>query len=231
VARAEGLRALGGAAMKRWMLVLVGLGLALCVGGASYAVPPAYCGELGNPEEPALRPYKAFFQGLRALFDRSHEALREGNTKMPVIGSVEVVRGMRRGAIDCVEYTYRSVAGSLPPRADEYKKAGSVNKYIDEDRDVTALVDFVSCGGVLFPVVKVVDNHAVKNETKVAARRDEFDQKRAARKEAAAKKVAALTEKERLEKCQEQYLGERATSIRPKHKKDPYKGNILKLAR
>lgn len=217
--------------MKRWM-VSAGLVAALCVCGASYAVPPAYCGKLGNPEEPALRPWKGMYQGVRALLNRQHEAFREGNAKLPVVGSVEVFRGGRRGVLDCVEITGRSVAGAVPPRGDEFKKQGKLNTSIESNEDGAFLVDFVSCGVVFFPVLLAVDRHAEKYEMKVVERQAKPEQWRAQRKEEAAKRAAAMTDGERVAQAQEAYLGKRAGEDRsPKKKHDPYKGNLLKLAR
>lgn len=85
-------------------------------------VKAAYEGRLGNPEEPALRPYKGIWRGVKALIRCPLEAVAEGNRKFPVLGTVEVFRGLRRGTIEFATNSYAGMAGSLPKEVDYRSK-------------------------------------------------------------------------------------------------------------
>ena len=120
------------------------LGVLSMMGLWADAVPPAYNGPLGNPEEPALRPYKWLFHGVKTLLHHPVARFNEGNSVLPGIGSLEVVRGAREGAVDFVESAYRGFIFSVPPQSQEYKRTGKANAFIDQDPLLSS--DFVSPG-------------------------------------------------------------------------------------
>ncbi len=106
--------------------------------------------ELLNPdlyytsvEEPALRPAKAFIRGLGSVVYNTVGSFVRGNENFPVVGSVEAFRGLRRGSIELVEGTYRSMAGSEPRRV---RELGPVNEYIEDDLFLHHASDTVTAG-------------------------------------------------------------------------------------
>ncbi len=228
--------------MKTLRQVLVVMVIAVLIGGASHAVPPQYVGPLGNPDEPALRPYKALWQGTKAIVHRSVKSFVQGNAKIPVLGSAETFRGVRRGVIDCAEYTYRSMQGSRPPRGQEYKAPGSMNDAIENDLFLRNISDFAAGGAVLeltlgeelaagaigiWTAQKAADHYPVQHEDKREAREDHAKEVREARKgrrEAAAKPARPESP---VERAQRRYLGKR----RVENKKPIGAGNLLELAR
>ncbi len=190
--------------------------------GAAFAVDPAYNGPMGNPEEPALRPVKNVWQGIKSLVYRPVRSFGKGNLKTPVLGSAEAFRGLRRGLVGCGELTVEGVLCSVPPRDDEYKELGKVNNILEEDIMLRNAADFVVSMGVFWPVQKVVDHYPVHNE----ARREAIERRaKAIRKiREKAEEEAEKREKSRVSRAQEAYLGDRAR-INDK----PFgKGNILK---
>jgi len=210
----------------------IGVILLVLTCAASYAVPPAYDGRLGNPEEPALRPYKAFWQGARAIVDRSKHSFVEGNMKFPLIGSVETFQGLRRGLVDCSEYTYRSMQGSLPPRGQEYKQPGKLNRVIEEDPALRNGADFVVGAGLLGPaqVGVTVTQKAVnrlsftdpeEREARREAAQDVWKARRARQREAAKPAYPVSP----VKRAQRRYLGDRAIN----NTKPRGTGNLLKL--
>lgn len=205
----------------RWFLMA---GLALCVMTGAYAVPPAYNGPLGNAEEPALRPYKAVWQGTKAIVHRTGKAFVNGNTKTPVLGTVEVGRGLRHGVVDGVEYTAKSVAGSPAPRGQEYKQQGAVNNVIDHDFCLRNVADCASTGVVYFPLQKAVDKYPVQSKDKQKDINKHARQVRATRKENAAKHRPFETQRDFARR---NYIGERANTNR----KPAGQGDLTRLAR
>lgn len=226
-------------AMTRIMQILLVAGILLGLGGTSAATPPAYEGPLGNPEEPALRPYKALWQGAKALVHRSSHCFVEGNLKTPVVGSVEVLRGVRQGAVDCLEYSYRGMQGSVPPRGDEYKQPGKANTVIEDDMLLRNASDLAVGIGVMrigsqagcaadalgaYAVQKGVDRWPVQGDVERQAQRKQAKLVRESRKAAAQKRQPAES---RVEKARRAYLGRRY----PVNRKANAAGSFLKLGR
>ncbi len=81
-------------------------------------------------EEPALRPYKSFINGVGAVGYQTVRSFAEGNEKLPVLGSVEALRGFRRGTFAMVEGTYKSMAGAP---AIDYRYLGQANTTIERE--------------------------------------------------------------------------------------------------
>lgn len=130
--------------MKRiiWMGVLASVLMVT----AAYAVPPAYQGPLGNDEEPALRPYKWLYQGLKAFLYQPVVSLRDGNLKTPGLGTVEVFRGLRRGMVELDEDLYRGLIFSAPPASSRWKELGAANKFIEGDVLLLHVADALAIG-------------------------------------------------------------------------------------
>lgn len=125
---------------------LVGLLAGTLVATVAWSIEPAYTGPMGNPEEPATRPYKAMYRGLKSLFVQPLRGFKRGNDKVPGIGSVEVFRGFRHGGIELIESTYTGMAGKLQP---EPKQLQTINTFIDDDRRLAALVDGATAAALI----------------------------------------------------------------------------------
>lgn len=132
----------------RLMLIIT-----LLVSITAQAVPPAYEGPLGNPEEPALRPYKWLFHGVLSLVAHPLEAFKDGNLKMPILGSVEVFRGFRRGAIELDESILRGLVFAPPPPRGSLTRVGYINTFLDDDPFLGHIADFLA-GGYLYGVAE-----------------------------------------------------------------------------
>ncbi len=112
------------------------------------AVPPAYNGPLGNPEEPALRPYKWMWRGFKALSYQTANAAKEGNLKTPILGTVETFRGFRKGIVEFDESVFRGMMGAIPPQAGNpdyrYDRLLKANQYIENDALLRNVADYVA---------------------------------------------------------------------------------------
>ena len=188
--------------------------LAFVCMSAAYAVGPAYFGPMGNPEEPAVRPYKWAWRGLKALGHQSVQAFEKGNLKTPMLGSIETLRGARKGAVELGESTFRGLMGTVPPPKGHYKGLGRVNTVIDDDLLLRNVADGFT---TIYPAQKVIDHYPVQDEDTQLAIEEKARAVRQARKEAARERARA----------RERYLGDRMVV----NKTAPYTGNLLKLAR
>ena len=99
----------------------------------------------GNREEPALRPYKGLWRGVKALTYNIVDSLNTGNRKFPGLGMVELGRGTRYGAIELGYSTYMGMAGSRPAPV---KSRSWPNDYLDSDWLLRNSADLV--GGAVF---------------------------------------------------------------------------------
>ena len=196
--------------------ITLALALIGAVGGAAYAEEKEQ--DWPKKEEPALRPYKALWRGVKAVVHHSKESFIEGNTTVPILGTVEVFRGVRRGGIELVTGTYQGMAGT-PPRPVE--AVGKTNQIIDADPALKLLTDVAVPMGLAATVTtthtalefgvgaavaqKVVDSDPL-------ADRFMEDDERA---------------DDRVADAQKRYVGERAEI----NKKKNGTGNLLELAR
>lgn len=116
--------------------------------GWAVAVPPAYTGHLGNPEEPALRPYKWMWRGFKALAYQTANHAKEGNLKTPILGTAEAFRGFRKGIVEFDESTFRGMVGAIPPQAGikeyEYDQLMKANRVIDNDVLLRNVADYIA---------------------------------------------------------------------------------------
>ena len=212
--------------MKR--LTLCALGAIILATGA-FAVEPAYTGPYGNVEEPALRPYKWAFSGIKSLFYHSGKSVADGNLKFPVLGTVELGKGVRTGGVELGESVFRGINfAPVPQDKDYYKDIHKANEKINKHRGSQEVADAVSTVGIFtlfgYPVQKLVDKYPVKDEEEIAAYKDEREKvkasKRAARKE---------RKESDLEIAQKRHIGDRASLGSKKSKGET--GNLLKLAK
>jgi len=219
---------------RTWNLIIA-LGVFLSAG--AYAVPAAYVGPMGNSEEPALRPYKWMLHGLKALAFQTVDAIDNGNRKTPILGTTEGLRGARRGAVEVGESCFRGLRFSAPPHAHAYRKTGSTNQVIDNDLLLRNVADYVFVsqllvwangheawrwGALIWTSQKVLDHYPAVGSVEQERMADKAKMARAMQAKAEAAKKP-MTRRE----AQAAYIGDRI----PQRKKDPYKGNILKLVR
>lgn len=92
---------------------------AVLVSASAYAVPPAYEGQFGNPEEPALRVIKWPWLGFKKLVVRTHEGLESGMAKESLCATGrEGAAGACAGSKIFVDHTARGlVYAPLPEKA------------------------------------------------------------------------------------------------------------------
>lgn len=117
--------------------------LALMVSGLAGAIEPAYRDQFGNPEEPALRPYKWFWRGLKALVYQTGKGFVDGNQDYPIIGTVYTFRGFRRGVVELERSMWLGMQGSNNrtwPQSN-YKETGPQNAFIESDPVVCFVAD------------------------------------------------------------------------------------------
>lgn len=192
--------------MKRLLTVtLAGVLLAATL-SAGAAVKPAYVGPYGNPEEPALRPYKWMWRGVKALFFQTGVHFRDGNLHTPVAGSTHALRGARKGTFELLESTFKgAVFAPVPPKGD-FKKLRAINTHIDESNGLYHLVDF-GFSWFLYPVILLVDEYPVHDDEEVAAMLDRHKDIREARRAGRAE----LPEGDAVKRAQRRYIGDRAS--------------------
>ena len=198
--------------MKRLMLMMMVLGAACLWAGAGQAVEPAYEGRFGNPEEPALRPYKWFWSGVRALGHQTKSAFVRGNMNTPFLGSVEGLRGVRKGTLELGESTYKG-AVFAPVEKKRHLETHKLNAKVDDDLALRNLSD-AAVTWYAYPMLKYVDHKPLENDEKVEIRLEAAEDVREIRKEAADARAAASRMKEdkdafRVRRAQERYVGGR----------------------
>lgn len=220
---------------------------AVLLGGLAWtqpaqAVEPAYVGRMGNAEEPALRPYKWMLHGVKSLFYQTGNSFVRGNMHFPILGTAETGRGLRRGAFEVVESTYRGSVFAIPPRGKgSYKELGSMNEYIEDDLLLRNTTDF-AFSLYAYPAMKYVDHYPLEDDEKVDIRLDRAEtireERRAAQKarnetrsrqEAEAAGAEEVEPESDVKRAQRHYIGERADYGKDKRKEG--RGNLLRLAR
>lgn len=194
--------------MKRAVLLMILA--ALLAPMAVRAVEPAYLGEYGNAEEPALRPYKWVWRGVQALFYQTGHGFAHGNMKTPILGTAETFRGLRKGTVELGESAYHGLAFAPAPRKGDFKKISTWNETIDNEKVRSNFSDLVF-SLYAFPVLKFVDKYPAENESRVQIRTERAKATREAQRKSAA----------------ERQLQNAATT----GKKDTGRGNLLKLAK
>lgn len=205
--------------------------LAICACSfTAHSVEPAYTGSFGNAEEPALRPYKWVWQGTKSLFYHTGNSFVRGNMNRPILGSPEVLRGVRRGTVNFGESVFNGLVFAPIPMKNEYKDFGKINQVLERDMLLRNTSDLAFSGGY-FISIKSNDWAPWDDDEIVQRRLDKAKQIRADRKAAQEAREAAR-EKEpqtRVERAQRAYLG--APENEKSSKKDEGRGNLLRLAR
>ena len=184
------------------------VGAMILATGWACAVEPAYTGQLGNAEEPALRPVKWVWHGAKALVYQTKQSFCHGNMSTPIYGTVETCRGVRRGTVELVESTYKGSVHAIPPHGDKgaCKRTQEANRVIEEDLLLRNVSD-AAFSWHLYPALKVLDHAPVEDEETVQNRELQAKEIRDARKEARPQPPADETDVERAQKA---YIGERA---------------------
>jgi hypothetical protein len=125
--------------MKMRLYAAVLLTAAACAGVAG-AVPPAYTGQHGNAEEPALRPVKWTWAGVTSLVKSTKDGLASGVEKNPASMVGEGAVGAVKGTGSLASGVGHGIVGApLPPKKDRkalsYEQAamimidGETNKF------------------------------------------------------------------------------------------------------
>lgn len=166
---------------------------------SAYAVPPAYQGPLGNDEEPATRPYKWLWRGVQAFVYQPIVSLGDGNRKTGGWGSFEAVRGFRKGSVELAESAFKGMIGTPVPPKDDFKKEGSVNRFINKEPLFSTIADGV--------IPKVVDAYPMNDETEQEELRQKVEKHKQAQAEAKKPVEVGLSERDAAQK---RYIGERA---------------------
>lgn len=212
--------------MFRILLVLLTLCIALPC--AADVVQPTYTGEYGNPEEPALRPYKWMVRGVKALFYQTGKGFADGNMATPVLGTVNTGRGLRKGTAEALESTWKGSMFAPVPEDRDYKELRNANIRIEDDPFWRNATD-AAFTWYLYPVLKFNDHYPVENEEKVLIRKQRAKVIRAERRAAWDARIEGTQPESKVRRAQIHYVGERATY--DLDKKQDYKGNILKLVK
>ena len=194
-----------------------------------YSVEPAYRGPLGNAEEPALRPYKWLYRGVKSFFYNTGDQLVDGNMHVPFVGSVQGLRGVRRGSVELGESLYRGGVYAPAPAADDYKRLGHLNTVIEDDMFLHNGSDFVF-SWYFFPAQKAVDCYPLEGDTKVEMRKESARAIRAERAAAWEARKSIDPNESDVKRAQRGYVGDRA-DLGNTSKSDSYRGNLMKLAR
>lgn len=212
------------------MRILIALGLLCATAATATAVEPAYTGQFGNAEEPALRPYKWVWHGTKAFFHHVGDAFVRGNMNRPILGSPEALRGVRKGSVDVGESTFRGLVFAPVPEKDAYKDLGQVNQILDDDMLLRNSSDF-AFSWTYFPAIKTNDWAPWEDDEIVERRLEKAEQVREDRREAQAAREEARTKEpeSRVDRAQRNYVGDRVDQGRKN--KDEGRGNLLRLAR
>lgn len=212
--------------MKRQVLVFTCMML-LALAGAADTVQSAYVGQFGNREEPALRPYKWMWHGLKSLVYQTGDSFQEGNMNFPVIGTVELGRGVRRGTAEFAESTWKGALFAVPPQGtgERCKELGRLNEMLESDMLSRNASDALFTW-YYFPVLKLVDHYPLKTDEEVDVQEEQARQTREARKAARPQPDPTKT---RVERAQKEYVPGRV-GLGTK-KSEEGRGNLLKLAK
>ncbi len=146
--------------MKKGLRVLISA-LILALSLTADAVPPAYIGPMGNLEEPAMRPYKWLWFGIKKLWQRPLQAIGQGDCRVPLFGALELTRGAERGVIELGESVYHGLVFAPPPKCYNYSGAGAVNAFIESDWLLDKVADTVAVTPI---VVNVLENVPLRSE-------------------------------------------------------------------
>jgi len=213
------------------MRVLTGvlIAAAAAISMPGYSVEPAYTGPLGNVEEPALRPYKWLYHGVKSLFYHTGDQFVAGNLHTPVLGSVQGLRGLRQGSVELGEGLYRGGVFAPVPGPRDYRRLSYLNTKIESDMLTRNGSDFLF-SWYFFPAQKFVDYYPLEGDTKVEIRQREAREIRAERNRARQARMVIDPKENDRKRAQRSYIGERA-DYGDQTKSKEYRGNLMKQAR
>jgi hypothetical protein len=192
--------------MKGVLRVVMLVLMCVVLSGSAFAVPAAYTGKMGNDEEPALRPYKWLWHGVKSFFHHPGARAYEGNARYPVIGLTGAGTGVVQGTIDLGESAAKGSVHAIPPQAGDYKNLGTANTYLAND---------IVFGPIVNAPLAIAG--AIENDPEAAQARQDAVLEKAAETRAARKagRQDSVQRKDSFEKARESYIGERA-HINPK---------------
>ena len=228
--------------MRASMRIAVGLLAIVMLAGSAFGVEPAYKGDFGNPEEPAMRPYKWAWRGLKALVWQTGKAFKDGNEAFPIVGSVYAFRGMRVGIVELERSYWRGMCGANN-RSVTYKETGKANDVIENDVLLRNVADGATAIGVtgmlagspgrleaaaLARDVVSVPGSAVKAGAVIYGGQKVLDRSTPVPEWKPVKEWGKNEETQSAKKAQKRYIGKRAEV---NNKRAKGKGNFLKGAR
>jgi len=206
--------------MKTYAAILL---LAMLCAGVADAVPPAYTGEFGNPEEPALRPLKWTYVGVKSLVQSTKDGLASGVEKDPASMAGEGALGAVKGTGSLVSSVGHGIVGApLPTRKEaktlSYEQAALVviDKETKKGAGEQACCESAECQKATEQPDPAAQFRKPAPSTVLPAERV-----------AAAKPT--LVEESRVEKAQHRYVPVQS-GYRTDHRSDG-KGNLLNLAK
>lgn len=104
--------------MRKKCLIIAVMGL--LAAGWAVCVPPASTDQLGNPEEPAMRPVKWAGWGVYSLMDETRKGFMKGAQCSPAAMVYETGAGILRGTASLIAHVAKgSVYAPLPERSDQ----------------------------------------------------------------------------------------------------------------
>lgn len=195
-------------------LVLITLGL---ISGLAAAVEPAYKGQFGNPEEPALRPVKWCWHGTKALFHHTFIHFRDMRKNGLKDSVGETPRGLRRGAVDFAQAAYKGSVHARLPEKKAYRELSHWNQMLERQ-------EFMQHGAISKEMEKSDSREtgldaASRPATVAAPTGGEMERETVS--------PATLRPVSRVERAQRDYLGARKQT----YESSSGRGNLLRLAR
>ena len=203
--------------MKAMIVALAITAVLVCASG--YAVPPAYEGKFGNPEEPALRVIKWPWLGFKKFVGSTHEGLKSGMDKESLSATgQDGATGAVKGAGTFVDHTAKGlIYAPLPDKE-------SLNKTVTyEDRAMAYIEKMTkSASG---EQTEAADGCA---ETSACCSEDAVSQDEGIKEVKEEKYLSSKIEESDVEKAQRRYVPLRASA---RDRVWSGGGNLLKLAR
>ena len=120
--------------MNKVMWISLALFLSVALAGMAWAAdktPKDPNQDWEKHPEPALQVYKTTGRGIHALVYQSLRSLKEGNERLPILGSVMVVEGIGTGLVELGTSMYTGMAGSKPHRP--YNQLSRPNRVLNTD--------------------------------------------------------------------------------------------------
>ena len=120
--------------MNKVMWVPLALFLCVAVAGTAWAADAAPKDPNQDWEkypEPALQVYKTTGRGIHALVYQSLRSLKEGNERLPILGSVLIFEGVGTGLVELGTSMYTGMAGSKPHHP--YNQLSRPNRILNSD--------------------------------------------------------------------------------------------------